>query len=99
MISPETPPAAWAPRGAHAQSSRKRIIMAITTLLLAIGFVFAGASTATATPTLTNSHTTAPCRGDQPGFCPSPSQEKPGEEVSTHQSDDSSTTRRSTDDR
>lgn len=94
MISPETPPPSGAPRDAHAQSSGKRIMLVITTLLLAAGFVFSSASTAVAAPTFTNGHiAAAPCRGDKPGFCPDPSGAQPGEQGATHELDNQSTTR------
>jgi hypothetical protein len=74
MITAEIPPASGAPRGAHAQSSRKRI--AIATLLLTAAFVVTGAPTAAAAPVLAGNHVMfasdppPPCRGDKPGVCP-----------------------------
>lgn len=100
MIGPETPRASGASRNADAQSWRKRITVAVATLLLAAGFVFGSASTATAAPTFTNDHMTAPCRGEAPGFCPNSSHEQPGEEGSAEeesagQSKDQPTTKQS----
>jgi hypothetical protein len=78
MNIPERPSESGTPRCAHAQSSRKRTMVATATLFLATAFVLASAPTATAAPAFTNNHTTsvlglpAPC-GDKPGLCPDPS--------------------------
>lgn len=102
MISPELSRAGGAPRGAHAQSWFKRIMVLLATVLLAAGLGFAGASTATAAPVLTNSQLAEPrCRGEKPGICPNSSTEQSNQETSrqSHQPDpvpqlnDRSTTR------
>jgi hypothetical protein len=77
MTTPETPPASKAPTSARAQSSHKRTTMAVVTLLLATGFILAGAPAATAALASTNNDVPStlgtlalPCGGDTPGFCP-----------------------------
>ena len=77
MISRETPLASEAPRSAHARSASERAMKVFATLLLTATFLLAGASAATAAPaTASNSAASAfdpppPCRGEQPGVCPS----------------------------
>lgn len=99
MISSETPRAGGAPRSADAQSWRKRITVVIATLLLAAGFGFAGASTATAAPAFVSSHAVEPpCRGDKPGICPNSSVAgQPNGQEPVHQSNDQSETQESND--
>ena len=104
MIGPEMLCASGEPRSVHAQSWPKRIMVMLATLLLATGLGFAGASTATAAPVLTNSQETEPpCRGNKPGICPNSltTQSNPQESVpqsnyqSTTESDEQPATNRS----
>ena len=99
MISSGTLRAGRVPRSTHAHPWHKRIKVIIATLLLAAGFVFAGASTATAAtaaPAFMNSHVTnPPCRGDKPGICPNPSATWLNEQEPVRQSHNRSTTQQS----
>lgn len=99
MIIPEAPRVSGVRGNSHAQSWGKGIIVAIATLLLAAGFGFAGASTATAAPAFANSHVEEPpCRGEKPGVCPNSSaRQQSNGQGSVHQSNDGSTTQESND--
>lgn len=77
MTISETPPTSETPRSAHAQSSHKRAMIVVAQLLLATGFVLAGAPAATATLASTSNDVSSvlgasalPCGGQTPGFCP-----------------------------
>lgn len=69
----EIPPANKESRNSDARPLRKRTIMAIAQLLLAItGLLFAGTTATTAALASADNHVSSalgPC-GDEPGFCP-----------------------------
>jgi hypothetical protein len=58
VIPPEAPPGSGVSRHADWQTSGRRTMVVIVTLLLAAAFVLAGANTS------------PQCRGEQPGVCP-----------------------------
>jgi hypothetical protein len=97
MISPETPLASGAPRSAHARSACERAMKVFAALLFTATFLLAGASTATAAPAVTSNSAASPfdppppCRGEQPGVCPSSDFAKLNEITATDSSEESAT--------